>query len=100
MQQGGGPPYMRKIQIVAYSLMIGSSLLFCGLSGCTKKPNQEELTKLKEARNAAESAEKKLTELRQERMELETQLSQKEAELKQHEAERDDLKQKMQNRKQ
>lgn len=91
---------MRRINKLAFYLMIASGVLFCGLSGCTKKPNQEELTKLEEARNAAESAERKLAELRQERMSLENQLSQKEAELKQHEAERDDLKQKMQNRKQ
>lgn len=78
-------------------LLIGSfiTMVGVGMTGCTKKPNEEELTKLEEARSAAESAERKLAELRQERMSLEAQLSQKESELKEHEAERDDLKQKM-----
>ena len=55
-------------------LMIGSFVMLCGFAGCTKKPSQEELTKLEEARSAAESAERKLAELRQERMNLENQL--------------------------
>jgi septal ring factor EnvC (AmiA/AmiB activator) len=84
----------------AYFLTVGSCIFFCGFSGCTKKPSKEDITKLEEARNAAESAERKLADLRQERMELEKQLVQKEAELKQHETERDELKQKMQKPKQ
>jgi len=80
-------------------VVIGSCVMAFGFSGCTKKPNQEELTKLEEARSAAESAERKLAELRQERMSLENQLSQKEGELKEHEAERDDLKEKMEQQK-
>ncbi len=76
-------------------VLIGSFVVACGMTGCTKKPNDEELTRLEEARSAAESAERKLAELRQERMGLESQLSQKQAELGEHEAERDDLKEKM-----
>lgn len=75
--------------------MIGTFVCMCGMVGCTPKPSQEELQRLEEARSAAESAERKLAELRQERMNLESQLSQKEAELREHEAERDDLKEKM-----
>jgi predicted nucleic acid-binding Zn-ribbon protein len=52
---------------------------------------------LEEARSAAESAERKLAELRQERQDLENQLSKKQAELSQHEAERDEIRQKMEN---
>jgi outer membrane murein-binding lipoprotein Lpp len=66
-----------------------------GLGGCTKKPNQEELTKLEEARSAAESAEKKLAQLREERIALESQLQGKEGELQANEQERDELKAKM-----
>ena len=50
---------------------------------------------MEEARAAVESAERKLAELREERMSLESQLSQKQAELREHEAERDDLREKM-----
>ncbi len=75
-------------------VLIGSFVVMCGMTGCGK-PSEEELTKLEEARSAAESAERKLAELRQERLGLESQLSQKEAELREHEAERDDLKEKM-----
>jgi septal ring factor EnvC (AmiA/AmiB activator) len=65
-----------------------------GVSGCTKKPSQDELTKLEEAKQSAESAEKKLADLKQERMQLETTLQSKQTELKQNEDERDDLKKK------
>jgi flagellar biosynthesis chaperone FliJ len=51
------------------------------LSGCTKKPTTEETGKLEEARSAAESAERKLSELRQERIALEQQLQGKQKEL-------------------
>ena len=79
-------------------MLLGSFVVLVGMTGCTKKPTQEELTKLEEAREAAESAEKKLAELRSERMALEETLGQKESELSEHEAERDDLKQKMEER--
>ena len=65
------------------------------VSGCTKKPSQEEMTRLEDARSAAESAERKLDELRQERQTLEQQLTAKEGDLKGHEAERDSLKKDM-----
>ncbi len=77
-----------------YFLLLGSFLAMAGLTGCTKKPNKEELTKVDEAKTAAESAEKKLTELRQERMQLENTLQQKQADVRQSEAERDDVKKK------
>jgi septal ring factor EnvC (AmiA/AmiB activator) len=60
--------------------------------GCTKKPDSEDLAKLEEAKAAAESAERKLTELRSERMALEAQVQAKEMELQKIEAQRDDLK--------
>jgi hypothetical protein len=61
-------------------------------SGCTKKPGSEEMMKLEEAKAAAESAERKLAELRSERMALESQVQTKEEELKKNEEERDELK--------
>ncbi len=71
---------MFKVRIVTRVLLIGSMLLW-GLTGCTKKPGAEETGKLDEARVAAESAEKKLSELRLERMQLEQQLQSKQQEL-------------------
>lgn len=68
------------------------------MTGCTKKPNEDELTKLEEARGAAESAEKSLAEKKRERMALEEQVAAKEGELANKEAERDDVKQKMDER--
>jgi uncharacterized protein YoxC len=62
--------------------------------GCVKKPNKDELSKLDEAKSAAEGAEKKLTELIQERTRLESDLQEKQAELKKAEDERDAVKQK------
>jgi hypothetical protein len=60
------------------TVMISSILVSGGLVGCTKKPNNEESSKLQEARAAAESAEQKLSELRQERIKLEQQAQPKE----------------------
>jgi hypothetical protein len=71
-----------------------SALIVFGGAGCTKKPSQEEVSKLEQARVAAESAEKKLSELRQERMQLEQELQGKQSELSTKEQERDGLKEK------
>jgi septal ring factor EnvC (AmiA/AmiB activator) len=85
---------MANLTKLARFLLIGSFIAMAGVSGCTKKPSQDELTKLDEAKQAAESAEKKLTELKQERVQLEATLQSKQTELKQNEDERDDLKKK------
>jgi hypothetical protein len=76
--------------------IIASMVALCGMSaGCTKKPSKDELSKLDEAKSAAEGAEKKLYELKQERVRLETELQQKQDELKKSEEERDDIKKKV-----
>lgn len=91
---GGGLKFMSYLNTISKCMVITAFVLMCGMVGCGR-PSEEQLTRLEEARSAAESAERKLSELRQERMNLESQLSQKEAELREHEAERDDLKEKM-----
>jgi predicted nucleic acid-binding Zn-ribbon protein len=63
-------------------------------AGCTKRPGKDELSKLDDAKSAAESAEKKLSELKKERVRLESDLQQKQDELKKAEEERDNIKQK------
>jgi hypothetical protein len=85
---------MKGIGKLGSFLLIGSFLAMASLTGCTKKPNKDELTKVDEAKTAAENAEKKLSELRQERMQIETTLKQKQSDLHQNEAERDDAKKK------
>jgi septal ring factor EnvC (AmiA/AmiB activator) len=75
---------------------VAACIAVAGMSaGCVKKPNKDELSKLDEAKSAAESAEKKLYELKQERTRLESDLQQKQAELKKAEEERDNIKQKV-----
>jgi peptidoglycan hydrolase CwlO-like protein len=77
-------------------LVIVAMIAICGANtGCTKKPSEDELSKLDEAKGAAEGAEKKLYELKQERMRLESELQQKQDELKKSEEERDDIKKKV-----
>lgn len=85
---------MPKMNTLMKWVAVASVAVFCSV-GCTKRPSEEELGKLEQARVAAESAEKKLAELRSERMQLEQTLDQKKQELQQHEQERDELKQKM-----
>jgi hypothetical protein len=54
--------------------LLSGLLLTSGFIGCTPKPSNEEVGKLDEARAAAESAERKLSDLRMERMKLEQEL--------------------------
>jgi hypothetical protein len=65
-------------------LVVAACLVAGAASGCTKKPNTDDVAKLEEAKNAAEGAEKKLYDLKQERMKLEAekQKNQKQAEEK------------------
>jgi chromosome segregation ATPase len=86
---------MMRLNNVSRYLVLGAFAALCTLGGCTKRPSEEELAKLEEARAAAESAERKLADLRRERMDLEAQVQAKEGELREHEAERDELKEKM-----
>jgi septal ring factor EnvC (AmiA/AmiB activator) len=88
--------FMHTFTKFARFLLIG--LMIAGTSamvGCTKKPNNEDVSKLEEARTAAESAERKLSDLRQERVKLEQDLQSKQSELKSNEQEQDDLKNKV-----
>lgn len=84
---------MRNILIKTTLLLAVITLI--GAAGCTKKPSPEELGQLDESRKAAESAEKKLSELRAQRSELETTLNQKKQELQKLEEERDAVKAKL-----
>ncbi|MFP4416456.1 MAG: hypothetical protein ACOC4C_00575 [Fibrobacterota bacterium] len=88
---------MKSVKNAIKIVVAGGMIATVGLTGCTKRPSEEELAKLEEARSAAESAERKLAELRKERMDLESQLAEKESELQLHEEEKADLKQKMEN---
>lgn len=68
------------------------------LSGCTKRPSEDQKNQLDEARGAAVAAETTKSQLIQERRTLELQVNEKRSSLAQHEAERDDIQQKMQER--
>jgi peptidoglycan hydrolase CwlO-like protein len=83
----------KKISLLLVFLVAGLMLS----TGCTKKPSQEELSKLNEARMSAEAAEKKLADLKAERVQLEAQLEAKKEELKKAEEERDAVKAKLGN---
>jgi hypothetical protein len=86
---------MRRVNLVKV-FIIAALIALCGMNtSCTKKPSKDELSKLDEAKGAAEGAEKKLFELKQERMRLESDLQQKQDELKKSEEERDDIKKKV-----
>ncbi len=54
--------------------LVSTLLITGGFTGCTKKPSNEDTSKLDEAKAAAESAERKLSDLRIERMNLEKEL--------------------------
>ena len=88
---------MLKNKLIKWAFIgLGSAILLLSVpTACTKKPSSDELNKLEEARQAAESAEKKLAELKAERMALEQQLEKKKEELRQAQEERDAAKQKL-----
>ncbi|MFQ6091842.1 MAG: hypothetical protein ACE5OR_04030 [bacterium] len=69
---------------------VGLSLLLLPLiSGCAKHPSKDQLSKLEEAKMAAQAAEKELEAKRSERTDLESQLDGKQRELNDLKAERD-----------
>ena len=73
--------------------LICTFVISSGLIGCSPKPSNEDIGKLEQARVAAESAEKKLHELRQERMQLESELQGKQGELQATEKENAEISQ-------
>jgi len=70
-------------------LALITALLFLS---CSKKPNQQELNRLEDARKSAESAEAQLEELRNERLKLEEKLAEQKKLLEQKQKEVDETK--------
>jgi septal ring factor EnvC (AmiA/AmiB activator) len=85
---------MHKFSVIVRFICAGVLVFGIGsmMTGCTKKPSTQEVSKLEDARSAAEGAEKKLAELKQERLKLEQDLQSKQTELHKNEQERDSLK--------
>jgi chromosome segregation ATPase len=84
---------MHKFSLIARLFCIGMLVFGTGfMVGCTKKPSNQDVSKLEDARSAAEGAEKKLAELKQERLKLEQDLQSKQSDLQKNEQERDNLK--------
>jgi len=85
---------MHTFSVIAKFFCIGMLVFGMGFSmaGCTKKPSTQDVSKLEESRSAAEGAEKKLAELKQERLKLEQDLQNKQSDLQKNEQERDSLK--------
>ena len=78
---------MERVKGIGRMLLGGAFLASTVLIGeCTKAPETKDVSKLEEQRSAAESAEKKLADLRQERMKLEHDLQEKQAELQKSKA--------------
>ena len=66
--------YMKALKLIPY--LVAVACLTAGTAGgCAgaKKPNKDDVAKLEEAKDAAENAEKKLYDLKQERMKLEAE---------------------------
>jgi hypothetical protein len=64
------------IKFVVFAAFIAA----CGIGGCTKAPNKNDTSKLEEAKAAAEDAQKKLYDTKQERMRLEAEQGRKKSE--------------------
>ena len=73
---------MSKIKKIVSIVVVGIfslSLLFS--TGCSRHPNEEQISAMEEARSACLAAEQKLSEVQQEKASLESQLNSKKAEL-------------------
>ncbi|ERP39187.1 hypothetical protein [Chitinivibrio alkaliphilus] len=77
---------------------ISAALSAFMLTGCTQRPDEEQLHRLEEARGAAQSAEQTRYEKVEERRLLEQEVSDKEGTLQRHEEERNDIQQQMDQR--
>ena len=82
----------RPIRLLTLFCVGFSLLLLPLLTGCSKRPSKDELSKLEEAKQAALAAEKELDAKKAERAELEKELDKKQKELNDLKAERDDVK--------
>lgn len=81
--------WLKKLSIFVLAFSVLSLPL---LSGCTKHPSPQELTRLEEASQAAETAEETLQQKKEEKAALEAELSAKKAQLKKLEAKREAVK--------
>lgn len=77
---------------------IGAALSLLLLSGCTKRPTLEEMAVLEQQIAAAESAEKKVSDLEREKANLEAELSSQQQTLADHESEFAEIKRRMEER--
>lgn len=70
---------IKKIVVVCMLAIFSFSLLTT--VGCSKRPNEEQISAMEEARSACLAAEQKLSDIQSERATLEGQLQAKKAEL-------------------
>ena len=82
---------MAKFLNISSIILVGTFLITSSFIGCTPKPSTEEMGKLEEARAAAESAERKLSDLRMERLQLEKELNGTEGEVQEEEQELEEI---------
>lgn len=82
-----------KFKIAALVAVVAAFFIFS--IGCSRRPNEEQIRVMEEARSAALAAEQKLADKRQECNQLENQLNQKKQELDAAKQEREDIKQRL-----
>jgi len=79
------------VKRMRYFALALSVILFMGtiaLTGCSRNPNEQQMTALEEQKKAAVSAEDKTTQLEKENAELKAKLAAKQQELKDAQAEK------------
>ena len=86
-------------RVLMLTLLSLSLILLPLITGCAKRPSKEELSKLEEAKMAAQAAEKELEAKKSERMDIEKELDEKQRELNDLKAERDDVEKCVQSKK-
>jgi len=82
----------KTVRLITLIFVSFSLLLLPLITGCSKKPSPDELSKLEEAKMAAMAAEKELEAKKAERADLEQELEKKQKELNDLKADRDEVK--------
>jgi peptidoglycan hydrolase CwlO-like protein len=82
----------KTVRLLTLILVSFSLLLLPLITGCSKRPSDEELSKLEEAKMAALAAEKEVEAKKAERTDLEKELEKMQKELNDLKAERDEVK--------
>jgi len=94
-EKGGVVPMSKWFRKFALLVMAGLFVASISMTGCTRYANDEQLKTLSETKQAAESAQKKVSDLQAEKAQLQKKLDAKKAELEKVKQEKEVVKERL-----